>query len=612
MRTTSRHQLPLQPIRTDKPKPAVLAQSAVGRIPRWLLWGLALVYALAGFVGRSPWQGQDLESYGIMLYMAEHGWSLSQAAQSAVGQGIQPLTALPYWFGALAIQIGETLTPFLHAHSVVSIAFASILLWIFALVWYACYYLARTTDAQPLPFALGGEAQPVDYARSLADAATLAFMGCLGLMQIGHEHSPSLTQLLCVSLWLFGMAIHHRHIMRALVSLALAYVGLCLSGGISVAILLALVALCVSIPHTRNPLGALATHGLLLGFALLCAMAVFEPNAHGSTQSQTHNLAQLLTSTIHTSGYNVLSIAKLLIWFTWPAGMLGILAIWKWRGWLTSLHIALPALMALAVTVFAIYTHGSGFDAQRILILALPAVACLASFALPTAARDFTALIDWFTLIFFCVCGLAIWIVWLSLQTGFPEQPARNVAKLLYGYESRFYWKPFLLAVLASLAWLWLVYWRVGKHRSAIWKSVALPAGGAALCWLLLTTLWLPVLNYARGYGTQTSAAVEYITQHATPSQPDTLCAYTYGLRGEQVASLYHDAGVRPVAVDKQTAEECGWLLVSPDGMHDLHSVIGEQLWELRTKVQRPSARNRTHPTDIWLFQRPAWQAPRQ
>jgi hypothetical protein len=42
-----------------------------------------------------------------------------------------------------------------------------------------------------------------------------------------------------------------------------------------------------------------------------------------------------------------------------------------------------------------------------------------------------------------------------------------------------------------------------GAHRSAIWKSLVLPAGGATLCWLLLMTLWLPVLDYARSYAPQ-------------------------------------------------------------------------------------------------------------
>ena len=85
------------------------------------------------------------------------------------------------------------------------------------------------------------------------------------------------------------------------------------------------------------------------------------------------------------------------------------------------------------------------------------------------------------------------------MQTGVPAKPAANVAagtrlpaQLLVAGAA--------LAVAGTLAWLWLVRWRTGRHRHALWKSLVLPAGGVALCWLLLMTLWLPLLDYARSY----------------------------------------------------------------------------------------------------------------
>jgi hypothetical protein len=63
------------------------------------------------------------------------------------------------------------------------------------LTWAATYHLALTDAAQPLPFAFGGEADPVDYARAVADGAVLAFIATLGLLQLGHETTPELAQL---------------------------------------------------------------------------------------------------------------------------------------------------------------------------------------------------------------------------------------------------------------------------------------------------------------------------------------------------------------------------------------------------------------------------------
>ena len=72
--------------------------------------------------------------------------------------------------------------------------------------WYGVYYLARTPRAQPVPFAFGGEAQPTDYARAIADGGLLALIACLGLAQLSHETTPALAQLGFTALTFYGMA----------------------------------------------------------------------------------------------------------------------------------------------------------------------------------------------------------------------------------------------------------------------------------------------------------------------------------------------------------------------------------------------------------------------
>ena len=50
-----------------------------------------------------------------------------------------------------------------------------------------------------------GEADPVDYARAIADGALLALIATLGLLQLGHETTPELAQLASVSLYLYAL-----------------------------------------------------------------------------------------------------------------------------------------------------------------------------------------------------------------------------------------------------------------------------------------------------------------------------------------------------------------------------------------------------------------------
>jgi hypothetical protein len=59
--------------------------------------------------------------------------------------------------------------------------FIALLVLTLVATWYGIYNLARTTRAQPVPFAFGGEASPTDYARAIADGGMLALIASLGL-----------------------------------------------------------------------------------------------------------------------------------------------------------------------------------------------------------------------------------------------------------------------------------------------------------------------------------------------------------------------------------------------------------------------------------------------
>ena len=126
-------------------------------------------------------------------------------------------------------------------------------------------------------------------------------------------------------------------------------------------------------------------------------------------------------------------------------------------------------------------------------------MAPLAAFALPTLSRSVGALIDWFTLIFFSICGIVIWVVWIAMLTSFPPQPAANVERLLPGLSRTFVILPSVCrAGHAGLGLAGEVACGPPPRRHLEEPGAA--RGGAALCWLLLTTLWMPALDYARSY----------------------------------------------------------------------------------------------------------------
>ncbi len=207
---------------------------------------------------------------------------------------------------------------------------------------------------------------------------------------------------------------------------------------------------------------------------------------------------------------DIKSQAKLLLWFTWPAWPLAVWTLWRWRHQLRARHVALPLLFALVPLAATLTTDFS----ERSLLLALPAMATLAAFALPTFRRSVAALIDWFTLLFFSGSAIIIWVIWISLQTGVPAKPAANVAKLAPGFVHEFSALPFVFALAGTIR---LVLAGALAHRGGIGRPCGrrwlLPAGGAALSWLLVMTLWLPALDYARSYAPQVHAIAQRVGQ---------------------------------------------------------------------------------------------------
>jgi hypothetical protein len=276
---------------------------------------------------------------------------------------------------------------------------------------------------------------------------------------------------------------------------------------------------------------------------------------------------------------DVQALGRLLLWFTWPAWPLALWTLWRWRRQLLrrdiALHMGLPVWYVLVTVGTTVMTQAS----DRSLLLGLPAMATLAAFALPTLKRTVSSLIDWFTLIFFTGCAFVIWLFWIAMQTGIPPEAAANVARRAPGFIAEFSALPFAVALVATLAWAWLVKWRVGRHRAAIWKSVVLPAGGAALSWLLLMTLWLPLLDFARSYAPM-ALRVQQVTGNAG-------CVAEYGLTRGQIAAFQYHARLKLEPASRQGT--CAWLMVDGYATDSLGQAVDLTQWTLKTTVRRPA-----------------------
>jgi len=548
----------------NRPTPALVSEAGARPLSRWVLWSLCLAYLLPGQWLRDAWRHADLTAYGYMASLArgDSAWLRPTLAGLPPEDG----ALLPYWLGAAAMRALPMLDPVLAARLPFVLALAGVLM----LVWYASFHLARTDAAQPAPFAFGGEADTVDYARALADAALLALLATLGLLQMGHEATGDVVQLLGVSLWTYALASAPSRERRAQGLMVLALGGLSLSGAPALTQMLGLGGLVVC-HHSRFSGARRLRWGLVAGMVLGATLA-WGTGAWG-WRVQGPSLPQAD------------SLLRQIAWFTWPTLPLALWTLWRWRAFLASRHVSIPLTQWLVCLSAALAMGGS----DRALLLTLPALAILAAFALPTLRRSWSAMVDWFSLFFFSLGALFIWAYYLALQTAWPPRLAANLQRLAPDLRVQFEPLQLLLALAATGAWLALVRWRSSRQRAAFWRSLALPAGGVVLAWVLLMTLWLQPLNLGRSNGVLLARLQAIIPASAT-------CVAVGGTQRSLWATLEAQGGWK-VVLPPRGLGACDWMVQTAPRGETPQVPIG---WDAVAAVDRPTERD----TRYWVLRK--------
>lgn len=476
-------------------KPVRLPASATHPLPRWALFALCLLYILPGLIGRDPWKPDDAAGFGIMWTMANGSW-LDWLSPHIVGLPMPDEGPLAFWLGAICIKLFGWLLGDPLAARVAPICF--FLLGSLS-VWYTTYLLGRRPEAQPLKLAFGGQPEPRDFGRTLADGALLIYLGCLGLLVHSHGTTSEALQVSLVAFSLYtATRLFESHSTRSAIAFGLVLGLLILSRGwvVPLAIWVGVVALASA--RERAILLRLMLVVLPLAAAVAGAWIFVNQQVQpfGTTPTDAWmawNYRQIGAPTLPTLQY----FFKNAIWFAWPAWPFAIWAVYAWRRQHEALHITLPlTFFGVLVLIAFLNPHGE----EAILLPLLPMLAILAAFGLPTMKRGAINAVDWFSVMMLSTCATFIWLGWIAKQTGWPAQIAKNAFKIAPGFKPEFSLITFLIAAAASAGWIWIVYWRISRRPSVLWRAVVLSSGGIILCWLLLMTLWLPWGNYIKSY----------------------------------------------------------------------------------------------------------------
>jgi 4-amino-4-deoxy-L-arabinose transferase-like glycosyltransferase len=558
-------------------KPVRLPASATLALPRWGLFALSLLYILPGLFGRDPWKNEDAGGFGIMWTMAHGTWT-DWVWPHIAGLPVNAEGPLAFWVGALCIKLFGWALGDASAARIATVLF--FLLGTFS-VWYAAFLLGKRSEAQPLRLAFGGQPEPRDYGRTLADSAVLIYIACFGLLLPSHETTAEALQVSLVAFLLYRAACYvEAPSLRNALTIGGALGAMLLTRGWSAPLLLwfslFLGVRLYDLPQRRAALhllgaGALAV-GVLLAWLLLAdQVRPFGPQA--MIEWAAWNLAQTGAPTMA----NFRFLVRDGLWFCWPALPIACWSVYAWRRQRRALHIVLPVAFFLVLVLLAVVNPH--LDTSVLLPL-LPPLAVLGAFGLPTMKRGAINAIDWFSVMVLTTGAAYFWLAWSATLTGWPAQQRRNVLKLIPGYQPEFHWFAVLVALLATVAWFLLVHWRVSRRPSVLWRAVVLSSGGVTLCWVLLMTLFLAPIDYSKSY-----ALVAGQIKAKLPA--DAQCVESNASQAQR-ASFAYFAGL-PFARPEQ---RCGYLLLQ-DSMRirdeiELPAAYRGPQWQLLWEGRRP------------------------
>jgi len=559
-------------------KPVRLPASATHALPRWVLFSLCLLYILPGLFGRDPWKTEDAAGFGIMWTMA-HGGLEDWLWPHIVGLPAADKGPLAFWIGAIFIKLFGGLFGDALAARLATVGF--FLLGSLA-VWYTTFLLGRQQEAQPLRLAFGGQPEPGDYGRTLADGALLIYLGCLGLLLHSHATNAEALQVSLVALSLYGAThLFQSRSIRAAALLGLALGLLILTRGwiVPLGLLLGLLVLASFRERSlllRMLLVALPVALLMAGTWLLTSRTVRPFNSSPYDAWMVWNYGQVALPSWATLQY----LCKNGIWFAWPAWPFAGWAVYAWRRQYHAPHITLPLTFVIVFTLLALF-HARTEEAA--LLPLLPPLAILAAFGLPTMKRGAINAVDWFSVMTLTACALFIWVGWIAKQTGWPAQLAKNAFKLAPGFKPEFNLMAFVAAALATAGWFAVVHWRVSRRPSVLWRAVVLSSGGVILCWLLLTTLWMPWINYGKSYAG--------VARQIAAKLPSGQYCVDTNVGPAQRTSFAYFGGVPFAQFDDS---DCGFLLLQDNrrGKDDVDMLKRSQgQWRLLWEGRRPADR---------------------
>lgn len=500
---------------TGAPLPG-LAASAANRIPRWLLILIVLLYIGHGLFYRDPWRGDDMLGLALarttaegllrgdfsLLLLPQLG-DLAWNQQGPLWTALLAIFMLPayFWAASTASPIPIHLLDDL-ARIPVALAMALGLV----AVWKATDRFARRREAQPVdPLGLGPRASA--FGKTLGDCALLLTIAALGLVYPLHQLGTAAIELLLQALLLWALATAPETPKRAGLQAGSIVAASLLTQGVGLAITQLISVACVLLwasplrRISKEFLARMAITMLMLTAIWLAAGLTMLPDDRMIEWWRLGLIGPSAAADATASFAIFQSVEPWLReslwrwWPIWPIAIFGLLSIRQTR-LSRSPHWSVPITLTAVAVILGLFGPAH-WKVQH--IVPIVPLAMLAAFSLLSLPRPIVNLVDWFAVTLFTTAGIFVWLYWTALNFGVPAPLAAKVPLRVPGIVGTANLYEIFIGLVATIAWVALVLWRIRRGAPRLWRPVALSSGGVLLLWSLLTTLWLPAIDRLQG-----------------------------------------------------------------------------------------------------------------
>lgn len=514
---------------------------------------LCLIWLGTGLVGHDPWKPDEAYSFGLIYSMLQSGdWLVPTLA----GEPFMDKPPLFYWTAAA---LAKLFSPLFSLHDGARLA--------------SGLYTTLTL----LFIGLAGRKL---YGENRGWAAAIILIGCLGMLVRAHEMITDLALLAGCAMMLYGFIHSQARVLRAGFWIGTGTgIGFMSKGFISPVLLILIAAFLpglFKIWRTRNYFNSLAVSALFaLPWLTIWPLLLYLRSPQLFIDwSWGHNIGNWFDYAKAGPNTESFYYLKNLPWLAWPALPLAIWVVWKSRKRLAQrddLQLPLVVFGVMLVTLSLVPNIQEVFALPMLLPIAL-----LATASLSMLKRGAANALDSFGLITFALLAILMWWGWAGLLLDNQAKITHWLKDFQPGFEPELHTTPFIIAIIATVLWLVMV-WRVGRSMR---RAVVNWAAGMTLTWILAMTLWLPWLDSGKSYRGMVSAL-----QTSLPKKYQCIAGESLG---EGQRAMLHYFG--SIITQRDAKHRCDLRLIQGDKLSK--PLFDEKRWKKIWEGSRKGDKN--------------------